>query len=207
MNPLGYMRKPNNKNSSAQVTTAHNSVELVAQKPFFNKLKTIIVALAILSSPFIGFAGASIIIASRQNTIKPTTQSEIVQQKSQKDTPLQGTPESTNTSPEPISNNSQASPSTNNVYCGVSGMPEGVCTAITSIEQTGLKGNKYVAADTSNFPNNASISINRKAWQQTGPEIGSISFSAQYSNKTYTGDAFFQVINGSWKVISYTLNQ
>lgn len=100
---------------------------------------------------------------------------------------------------------SSAQPQTK-TYCGVSGMPEGVCTTITSIEKDGLKGNKYVFADTSQLPSGVVIDVNEKSWNQGGPNNGSVEFTGKVQGKTYNGTAFLQNSNGTWQVISYTLN-
>ena len=70
----------------------------------------------------------------------------------------------------------------------------------------GLKNNKYVTADTSQLPSGTAIMIVESSWRQPGPELGNVTFTANINNKDYAGKAFLQVVDGVWKVISYTLS-
>jgi len=91
------------------------------------------------------------------------------------------------------------------VYCGVSGMPEGVCSAIDSIEKNGLKNNPYVSADTSTVPSELKVTISRSTWKLTSADRGSVSFDASFSGTNYKGSGIFTKSGNDWKVTSYTL--
>ncbi len=92
------------------------------------------------------------------------------------------------------------------VYCGVSGMPEGVCKAIDSIEKNGLKNNPYVSADTSTVPPELKVTISRSTWKLTSADTGSVSFDASYNTTNYKGSGLFTKSGNDWKVSSYTLS-
>ena len=86
-------------------------------------------------------------------------------------------------------------------------MPEGICTLITSIRNEGLGNNPYVTANTSNVPKGTKTEIDEKSWTQGAPELGNFKFTVSLSGQKKSGVAYTQLINGTWKVISYTLNQ
>ena len=156
-------------------------------------------------------------------TSKPTNQSDTLNSGS---SDIQDTEDSSEIIPEPINDNAgdvttpevtpeqpktDSSASTNKVtetptYCGVKGMPEGACKAITSVEKDGAKDNSYVIADTSQLPDGMKIDIDEKSWLQAGPEIGNANFTAKYAGNNFTGAMYMQVVNGTWKVISFTIN-
>jgi len=92
------------------------------------------------------------------------------------------------------------------VYCGVSGMPEGVCNAINSIEKNGLKNNPYVSADTSTVPAELKVTVSRSTWKLTNANTGSVSFDASLNGTNYKGSGIFTKSGNDWKVSSYTLN-
>jgi type IV secretory pathway VirB10-like protein len=92
------------------------------------------------------------------------------------------------------------------VYCGVSGMPEGVCKAIDSIEKNGLKNNPYVSADTSTVPTELKVTISRSTWKLTNADTGSVSFDASLNGTNYKGSGIFTKSGNDWKVSSYTLS-
>lgn len=96
--------------------------------------------------------------------------------------------------------------STTKVYCGVSGMPEGVCTAIASIEKDGLKGNPYVNKDTSQVPEGSTVQIDEASWKTTSASTGNLNFSAILGGQNYKGTGKLQIVDGTWKVIDYTLS-
>ena len=112
------------------------------------------------------------------------------------------------TSPDPTPAPTPApSVSTPDKPCGVAGMPQGVCDAITSIEKDGLKGNSYVTANTTSLPEGTKAVANRSSWKQTAPEFGSLEGTISYGGKEYKGTLLFQVLNGKWVVNSYTTQQ
>ena len=86
-------------------------------------------------------------------------------------------------------------------------MPEGICAIITSIRKDGLTNNSYVTADTSKVPKGTKTEIDEKSWAQGAPEIGNFKFTVSLSGQKKSGIAYTQLINGTWKVISYTLDQ
>lgn len=98
----------------------------------------------------------------------------------------------------------QQEPNSKQVYCGVVGMPEGVCTAITSIEKNGIKGNPYVQADTSKLPSGSTIKFDRASWEQTTDTTGHVGFTLKVLLTTYKARANFELINGTWKATSHT---
>lgn len=93
------------------------------------------------------------------------------------------------------------------IYCGVSGMPENACATIISVEKYGLKNNQNVTADTSQLPNGIIIEVDETTWQQPGPELGNVTFEARVGPESYSGKAFLQVTSGTWKIISFILDQ
>ena len=92
------------------------------------------------------------------------------------------------------------------VYCGVSGMPEGVCKAIDSIEKNGLKNNPYVSAGTTNVPTELKVTISRSTWKLTNADTGSVSFDASLNGTNYKGSGIFTKSGNDWKVSNYTLS-
>ncbi|MCX6727209.1 MAG: hypothetical protein NTX11_00120 [Candidatus Saccharibacteria bacterium] len=102
--------------------------------------------------------------------------------------------------PPPVPNEQPSEP----VYCGVKGIPQAACQTLESIENEGLKNNKYIAVDTSSIPAGTKVTFNKKTWSQAGPEIGSVEFSFSYSGKSYVSTASMQQINNVWKIVSFT---
>ncbi|MCA9329658.1 hypothetical protein KDA11_03360 [Candidatus Saccharibacteria bacterium] len=92
------------------------------------------------------------------------------------------------------------------VNCGVSGMPEGVCTIIQSIEKDGLRNNPYIASDTSQVPANGVVKVNASSWTNASSDAGTVNFTATFGDLTYNGQGNLALVNGSWKVVGYTLN-
>ena len=92
------------------------------------------------------------------------------------------------------------------VYCGVSGMPEGVCKAIDSIEKNGLKNNPYVSAGTADVPTELKVTVSRSTWKLTNADTGSVSFDASLNGTNYKGSGIFTKSGNDWKVSSYTLS-
>jgi len=129
-------------------------------------------------------------VANEQNT-KPQSPTS----------PSQSSPQSPAT-PQQTVPNSQAS---STIYCGVKGMPEGVCVAIGSIEKNGLKNNPYVSYDTTSVPDNTQVSIDRLSWQQNADVTSSVKFTASVGNVNYKGSATFSEVNGTWKVIAFSI--
>jgi len=99
-----------------------------------------------------------------------------------------------------------AAPAAAAVYCGVSGLPEGVCSAIDSIEKNGLKNNPYVSADTSTVPAELKVTVSRSTWKLTNANTGSVSFDASLNGTNYKGSGIFTKSGNDWKVSSYTLS-
>ncbi len=92
--------------------------------------------------------------------------------------------------------------------CGVVGMPEGVCTAMNSIEQSGVKNSPYVdQTNAASLPDGVTVSINKSSWSMQAVNQGTASFTAQYNGQTYTGVATFNNASGSWRAVSVVLNQ
>lgn len=124
-----------------------------------------------------------------------------------------------NTKPQSPANPSQTSPqsptvtqqtapnnqTTSTVYCGVQGMPEGVCTAIGSIEKNGFKNNPYVSYDTTSVPENTQVSVDRLSWQQNADVTSNVKFTASVGSVNYKGSATFANVNGTWKVIAFSI--
>ncbi len=107
----------------------------------------------------------------------------------------------------PKNNNNSSSPSaTKSKHCGVENMPQGVCTAIKSIESEGIYNNQYIATDTSVVPPEATINIKRDTWKSSNPDQGTISYTANYSDQDFYGLLYFNKQNNSWEVVDYTLN-
>lgn len=204
----------------APVFQAKPTVKRVSMGPIFHSRITKILALILGTAlaVLLGYSGMTYYLTKTNQTA--SSQSLNSTNTSQATTSSNN---STATTTEKTSSNQQSSSDSNTTSsandtntntstnpaapCGVSGMPEGVCTAITSIEKDGLKGNRYVAADTSKIPDGTKVVIDKQSWQQPGPALGNIAFTTNIAGKPYGGTAFFQLANDSWQIISYTLNQ
>lgn len=192
------------------------SVHRVSMGPIFHSriLRTIALILAIVLFALTGYIGMNYRLSKQQTTKDNTTKSTELASGSnpdKEDINSENTENSDNSNSTNSDTNVKQSTSgdgtISNVYCGVTGMPEAVCTTITAVEKDGLKNSPYVNADTSQIPTGTKVVVNEKTWNQSGPEMGNVSFSAKVNNVNYKGVAYLQLISGVWKVVSYTLNQ
>lgn len=188
-----------------------------------NSKKLLLVFVGVVAVGLIGFGSFSYLRNKRQTSTK--TAETIVrgtinsQQGSTSTTPDSNTGNSgqdNNTQTAPSTQQTTPSTSTTNngtgsgsttakVYCEESGMPEGVCTVTRSIEKDGLKNNPYVAADTSQVPEGSIVQIDESSWKAGSSAAGSVDFTAVFGGKSYKGVGNLQVVDGVWKVVSYTL--
>lgn len=125
-------------------------------------------------------------------------------------TPVQNpTSDNPSQTPAPQSNTPQSNialPNTGSNQLQTGGMPPGVTTAINSIERNGIKNNQYVAIDTSSVPDGTVIRLDRNSWSQFGPENGSINGTITAFGQTQQGSLTFGVVDGIWKVVSYSID-
>ncbi len=84
-------------------------------------------------------------------------------------------------------------------------MPNGVSIALNSIEQTGIKNNPYVAADTSSVPEGTTVNANRSSWMSSSSTTGIVSGTVTIMGSTKNGTISFQLISGTWKAVGYTI--
>ena len=169
--------------------------------------------LGLVSAALIGYSSTSYylnrkpakvaVVTKPAATQQDTTQSGKNTKTEEKPTEQTTTPKITPTTTAPAVSTPSSTPK---VYCGVSGMPEGVCTAITSIEKDGLKGNPYVTKDTSQVPEGSTTQIEETSWKTTSASTGTLNFSAILGGQNYNGTGKLQIVDGTWKVIDYTLS-
>ena len=211
--------KPAEEQKPPEPEAPKPTVRRISMGPLFHSRITKVLALVLGLVLFflIGYSGTSYLLNERtEKTITPVrvtdatpeTTDAAIDSKALEDAAqtVPTTPETPAATPAAPTAPAASAPAAK-TYCGVSGMPEGACTAITSIEKDGIKNNKYVSADTTQLPDGATTEIDEKSWMQPGPELGNVSFTGKYANKSYAGKAFMQISDGMWKVISYTLNQ
>ncbi|MEI6480951.1 MAG: hypothetical protein WCO19_01460 [Candidatus Saccharibacteria bacterium] len=199
------------------------TIRRISMGPIFHSkiTKGLALILGAILAALIGYSGASYMITKKQaqstSTIvaptqkqssNPVTASTSVAQPTVTKTEAASIPQptpttSTQTTVTPSNN---ASAPAAKVFCGVSGMPEGVCTVITSIEQKGLKNNPYVTADTSQVPANSTVTVDESSWKKIDDTRGDVLFNANLGGVTYNGKASLQSVGGSWKAVAYTLN-
>lgn len=207
-----------------QDTTAPVVTNMSTSPVFRTYSKKLLLVLAgVMVVGLVGFGSFSYLHNKRQTSAKTTEtmnaeanngQQDSTGSKPDSNTDTSGqdntqTPQSTQqTAPSTsTTNNSTGSGSaTAKVYCGVNGMPEGVCTAIKSIEKDGLKNNPYVAADTSQVPEGSTVQVDESSWKAGSSEAGSVNFTAVLGGKSYKGVGNLQIVDGVWKVVSYTLS-
>lgn len=89
-----------------------------------------------------------------------------------------------------------------------SALPDGLVTALNSIETNGLKGSAYVSSsfDTSSIPDGTSISFNRSSWVKESDTSGSISGTVFLFGQPQNGSVRFVESGGVWRATGYTLN-
>lgn len=87
-----------------------------------------------------------------------------------------------------------------------SGIPEGVTVAVNSIEANGIKNSPYVALDTSGVPDGTVIKIDRSTWTPYSADQGAISGTITAYGQTRNGSLTFNVIDGTWRVVSYSVD-
>lgn len=186
------------------------TIRRISMGPIFHSriTKVLAMVLGVILAALIGYTVESYVITKKQAQISTTATNAPVAQK-QTSTPVSNAPSSTQTTletKEPVVQSTTTS-TTSKIYCGVSGMPEGVCTMMTSLQNDGLANNSYVTADTSKVPKGTKTEIDESSWTQGAPELGNFKFTVSLSGQKKSGVAYTQLINGTWKVISYTLNQ
>ncbi len=156
-----------------------------------------------------------------------TTSTTIEQQLSAEDTPSSSIPnETVTTGQDPnqqyFSANPGSSSSTNqsgqssaptqqqspNIQSTNTGIPQGVETAINSIESNGIKGNPYVSSnlDTSQVPIGTSVKFDRSTWSQYSESSGSVKVSLSVMGLSKTGSVTFGIEGGSWKATGYSID-
>ncbi len=86
-----------------------------------------------------------------------------------------------------------------------SAIPEGVTIALNSIEQTGIKNNPYVTMDTSIVPDGTVTRADRSSWQGNG-QAGTVNGVISVSGQTRSGTLTFQAVDGTWKVVGYSMS-
>ncbi len=189
------------------------TVRRISMGPLFHSRITKVLAFVLGMVLFflVGYSGTGYLLNKKAVTESTATQK--TDSVTDPANPASGDQTTTDTSPS--TSGSQDTPATTpstpaqssgpKIYCGVSGMPEGVCTAITSIEKDGLKGNPYVNADTSQVPDGSAVQVDESSWKSTGGESGTISFAANLGGKDYKGVATLGVVSGTWKVVTYVL--
>ncbi len=205
----------------APVFQAKPTVKRVSMGPIFHSRITKVLALilGIALAVLLGYSGMTYYLtktnqtASSQspnstNTSQATTSSNnSTATTTEKTSTNQQSSSDSNTTSSANDTNTNTNTSTNpTAPCGVSGMPEGVCTAITSIEKDGLKNNKYVTADTSKVPAGSTVQVDEASWSATSGSTGAVNFSAVMSGKNYKGIGNLQLVDNIWKITSYTLN-
>lgn len=204
-----------------QETTAPVVTEIDASPVFkAHSKKLLLIFAGIITLCLIGVGTMSYLRTKRQSSSTPVNTATTGKPQNSTNTGSDGatgtsgqgnnsqTPPSSQATPSiGISNGSNNSGSTTQtVYCGVSGMPEGACIAIKSVEKDGLKNNPYVAADTSQVPEGSTVQVEESSWKVSSSEAGSVNFTAVLGGKPYKGVSNLKIVNGVWKVVSYTLS-
>jgi cytoskeletal protein RodZ len=188
------------------------TIRRVSMGPIFHSriTKSLALILGVILAALIGYISVDYYYA-KKNAVPITSISSqsITQKQPSSSTPVttQATPAPATTTPSQPTATPAPATTVDKVYCGVSGMPEGICAIITSIRKDGLTNNSYVTADTSKVPKGTKTEIDEKSWAQGAPEIGNFKFTVSLSGQKKSGIAYTQLINGTWKVISYTLDQ
>lgn len=195
------------------------TVQKVSMGPIFHSRITKILALilGVALAALVGYAGTSYWLNRSSNSVGTTTDTKSKASSTEATTKDSGTAsdatdktttDQTSNTTAPTQNQDTGSAASSPEAakpCGVAGMPEGVCKAITSIEKSGLKNNPYVAADTSNVPTGSTVQVDESSWSATSGSTGTVNFSAVLSGKNYKGVGSLQLLDGTWKVTNYTL--
>ncbi len=180
-------------------------VSNISRGPFFTR-KRIRIGLAVIALilliPVITVLAKS--ITNRSNTVKTVQPDPVSTQPQQTVAPTPAANTKNSAAPS-TQTPSTSAPTSNKVFCGVPNMPEGVCTAITSIETAGIKNNPYVTADTSALPDNTTVVTIRNSWNMPDANSGNLNFTAKVSGIEYKGTGQLAVVQGQWKVTSYKL--
>ncbi len=87
----------------------------------------------------------------------------------------------------------------------VTKIPDGVIVAINSIEANGIKNNQYVDIDTTSVPEGTVVRINRESWTQPTPNQVVVNGTVSAYGQSRQGTLTFGKVNGTWKVINYTV--
>lgn len=121
------------------------------------------------------------------------------------DAPITDVPDPASASVPPPSSNPGQAPAA----APSGGMPDGVTTAINSLESSGLKGNPYVSStlDTSQLPDGASVKIDRSSWTQYGSDVGAVNGTVTIFGQVKAGSLTFALENGAWRVTGYSLDE
>lgn len=178
--------------------------------------RIMIFSIVILVSATASYSITTLLLRKNNNnakTLKPVGVNETVSDLTTSSTDTQSVrPQTTAPSTQPATQsvtptqqNSQSTQTTTTIYCGVKGMPEGVCNAIAAIEKSGLKNSPYVAPDTTSVPDNTKITIDRLSWQQNADTTSNVKFTAITGTSTFKGSATFSDSNGTWKVVGFSL--
>lgn len=105
-----------------------------------------------------------------------------------------------NTTPPPASSSSPVSQTPSG------GIPDGVTAALNSIEANGIKGNQYITFDTSDVPAGTIIKTNRSSWSAQSSSQGTVSSVITVLGQNHTGSLSLGLINGEWRVTSYSMD-
>jgi hypothetical protein len=89
-----------------------------------------------------------------------------------------------------------------------SAIPDGLETALSSIESNGIKGSLYVSSkfNTSSIPDGTTISFDRSSWQKTSDSAGSIKATVAVYGQSRSGSVTFTKSGGVWQATGYSLN-
>lgn len=136
-----------------------------------------------------------------QSNLVDETVSETIAQ----DQPITPTIEDPASPSSPAGGYSPSSNPTQQPSAPSSGMPEGVSTALNSIEQSGIRNNSYIAIDTSSIPDGSTIKANRGSWSPVGADTGSVSGTITIYGQPTNGSLTFQLVGGVWKVVGYAI--
>lgn len=115
-------------------------------------------------------------------------------------------PGSTTITPGKTTQTSAQTPGATPIYCGVSGMPSGVCDIAKSVEASGLKNNPGVIAMVDSIPDGTQVTLNYGSWKMDDSETGYIDGTAKAYGTTKSGTLTFRFLDGSWKVTSVDIN-
>lgn len=108
--------------------------------------------------------------------------------------------------PGSVSSPTQPAPTSQAPTAASTGMPAGVTTALNSIESNGIKGNPYVAFDTSNLPDGAIVKIDRSTWSANGTNQGTVKGTIIVYGQSQSGSLTFGLTNDQWRVVDYSVN-